>query len=411
MPDYWGGDIAWITPDDLSGYNKKTIARGARSLTAAGYESCSTRLMPAGAVLFTSRAPIGYVAIASGPVCTNQGFKSFVPGDGLLSDYVYWFLQHATPEMRSRGSGTTFPELSKARAGETSIPIPPQAEQRRIVAAIEEQLSRLDSASVSLHAAHTRLAHYKRQVLARLFPAGAVERSIESLAAPSPSAITDGPFGSNLKTEHYTSAGPRVIRLQNIGDGEFLDAMAHVSQEHFEQLRKHEVLAGDVVVAALGEQLPRACLVPSHVPPAIVKADCFRIRVGTDALPAYLVLALNAPQTRARAARIIHGVGRPRLNLREVRELAIPVPATDRQREIVTEFERQTAAAGEMADAIQRALRRGASLRRSILERAISGQLAAQDPSDEPASVLIERITRARATQANRDPRERRMRV
>jgi type I restriction enzyme S subunit len=70
-------------------------------------------------------------------------------------------------------------------------------------------------------------------------------------------SITDGPFGSNLKTEHYTDSGPRVIRLQNIGDGVFVDAVAHISAEHFETLRKHEVFGGDLVIAALGETLPR----------------------------------------------------------------------------------------------------------------------------------------------------------
>ena len=115
VTEYWGGDISWITPDDLSGYTSKYIERGARSITQAGYDSCSTTLMPEDAVLFSSRAPIGYVAIARGPVCTNQGFKSFVPTEAVTSDYLYWFLRHATPGIRATGSGTTFAEVSKKR--------------------------------------------------------------------------------------------------------------------------------------------------------------------------------------------------------------------------------------------------------------------------------------------------------
>src|SRR5207237_167749 len=99
------------------------------------------------------------------------------------------------------------------------------------------------------------------------------------MLAESSDAITDGPFGSNLKSSHYTSAGPRVIRLQNIGDGEFVDVSAHISPSHFKDLEKHSVEPGDLVCALLGDTLPRACFIPEHVGPAIVKADCPRVRL------------------------------------------------------------------------------------------------------------------------------------
>jgi type I restriction enzyme S subunit len=78
--------------------------------------------------------------------------------------------------------------------------------------------------------------------------------TVAELAANEPNAITDGPFGSKLKTAHYTSSGPRVIRLQNVGDGVFIDAPAHISEAHFATLQKHRVRAGDIVIAALGGQ-------------------------------------------------------------------------------------------------------------------------------------------------------------
>src|SRR4051812_9447832 len=122
-------------------------------------------------------------------------------------------------------------------------------------------------------------------------PAGWRWVPVAALAADEPRAITDGPFGSNLKSAHYTDAGPRVIRLQNIGQGRFLDAEAHISPEHFETLRTHEAKAGDIVLASLGEELPRACLVPEWLGPAIVKADCPRLRSDPSLNAEYLVLA------------------------------------------------------------------------------------------------------------------------
>lgn len=102
--------------------------------------------------------------------------------------------------------------------------------------------------------------------------------TLNDIQADEPRAITDGPFGSNLTSSHYTSSGPRVVRLQNIGDGEFVDAYAHISREHFNVLRLHEVLPGDLLVASLSESPPRACIAPSWLGPAIVKADCIRVR-------------------------------------------------------------------------------------------------------------------------------------
>src|ERR1700730_7351231 len=88
-PAYFGGDIAWLTPADLSGYTAKYASCGARNITQEGYENSGAKIMPPGSVLFSSRAPIGYVVIAGNPICTNQGFKSFILNDGLVPDFIY----------------------------------------------------------------------------------------------------------------------------------------------------------------------------------------------------------------------------------------------------------------------------------------------------------------------------------
>lgn len=116
-------------------------------------------------------------------------------------------------------------------------------------------------------------------------PLGWQIATLDELKANEPRAITDGPFGSNLTRAHYTSEGARVVRLQNIGDGVFNDARAYISMQHFEDLRNHEVLAGDLLIASLGEDLPRACIAPAYLSPAIVKADCIRVRLNERADP------------------------------------------------------------------------------------------------------------------------------
>ena len=143
-PSYWDGNIPWITPADLSGYSEKHISSGSRKITKRGLSESSAKLMPAGSVLFSSRAPIGYCVISACEVCTNQGFKSVVPFIADMNEWIYHYLRAQIEEIRSRASGTTFKEISGAEMGNTVISIPPLTEQKRIITAIEMMFSQLD---------------------------------------------------------------------------------------------------------------------------------------------------------------------------------------------------------------------------------------------------------------------------
>lgn len=110
--NYERGMIAWITPKDLSTFSGRYIERGERNITETGLKSCSTQLLPKNTVLFSSRAPIGYVAIAANEVCTNQGFKSVVPNDNTDPLFLYYLLKYNKDKIEGMGSGTTFKEIS-----------------------------------------------------------------------------------------------------------------------------------------------------------------------------------------------------------------------------------------------------------------------------------------------------------
>ncbi len=131
-PDNFGGDIPWVTPKDLSGPHDRYIARGERNLTQQGLDSCSAKLLPAGAVLLSTRAPVGYVAIAKNPIATNQGFRSLIPRDGVFGEYLYYWLSVNTEELERHSSGSTFRELSGTALKSIKLRLPPMGEQRRI---------------------------------------------------------------------------------------------------------------------------------------------------------------------------------------------------------------------------------------------------------------------------------------
>ena len=123
-PEYYTNNgIAWLTPKDLSISQRKFTSKGEIDITQDGYDSCSTKLMPRGTVLFSSRAPIGYITIAKNDICTNQGFKSVIPTLAGTA-FIYCFLKEATQEIENKATGSTFKEASGALMKSLSAIIP-----------------------------------------------------------------------------------------------------------------------------------------------------------------------------------------------------------------------------------------------------------------------------------------------
>ncbi|GHT36614.1 hypothetical protein FACS189427_08550 [Planctomycetales bacterium] len=165
-PSFWeNGNIAWITPADLSGYAEKYIAKGGRNINDKGLAESSAQIMPAGSVLFSSRAPIGYIAISANAVCTNQGFKSITPYILKINEYLYYYLTTRVEDIRSRASGTTFKEISGTEFGNTIVGIPPLAEQRRIVTAIESAFAVIDEIERNKSDLQSAVAAAKSKIL------------------------------------------------------------------------------------------------------------------------------------------------------------------------------------------------------------------------------------------------------
>ncbi|QAA53648.1 restriction endonuclease subunit S [Akkermansia muciniphila] len=139
--NYEGGTIPWITPKDLSGFLERYIAQGERNITEAGLRSCSAQLLPKHSILFSSRAPIGYIAIAACEVCTNQGFKSIIPNNDVDYMFLYYLLKFKKGEIENMGSGTTFKEVSAGVMKNIQVRVPAEKSVQIKIAKI---LSSLD---------------------------------------------------------------------------------------------------------------------------------------------------------------------------------------------------------------------------------------------------------------------------
>ena len=162
-PENFNGEIPWLTPKDLSGTHDRYIERlGERNVSQQGLDSSSAKLLPPGAVLLSTRAPIGYVALAKNPLSTNQGFRSLVVRDTAVPEYLYYWLKLNTEELERHASGSTFRELSGSSLKEIRLSLPPLPEQRAIAAvldSIDEAIERTEEVIAATERLHDALLH------------------------------------------------------------------------------------------------------------------------------------------------------------------------------------------------------------------------------------------------------------
>lgn len=163
--EYFAGDIPWLTPTEVPKLRISRVTNSKERITAEAIKKSSAKIVPIGTVLMTSRASIGYVAIAGVELATNQGFASFIPGAGVHNLYLAFWLWGNADFIRQHATGTTFKEITKSKLRTFQLPLPPLPEQQAIVAKIEELFTQLDAGEAALKRAQANLKRYKASVL------------------------------------------------------------------------------------------------------------------------------------------------------------------------------------------------------------------------------------------------------
>lgn len=214
--DYYGGSIPWITPKDLSSFKGRYITSGERNITEKGLASCSAQMMPKDAVLFTSRAPIGYVAIASQSVCTNQGFKSIVVNEKADPLFVYYLLKYNKDAIEAMGSGTTFKEVSGKTMRAVKVRIPLDVSYQKRIAAV---LDSLDTKIENNERINDNLEQQAHSYFQELFVDNASPEwttgTISDLGT-----VVGGSTPSKAKPEYYTESGIAWITPKDLSINE-----------------------------------------------------------------------------------------------------------------------------------------------------------------------------------------------
>ncbi|TNC09086.1 type I restriction endonuclease subunit S [Methylobacterium terricola] len=414
------GGIAWITPADLAGYEKTFIERGRRSLSEQGYRKSAAKLLPAGAVLFTSRAPIGYCAIAANPIATNQGFKSLTLFGGISAEFARYYLRWSKQFLENFASGTTFLELSSSKVQQVPFPLPPLAEQKRIVAKLDALNARLRHAHTELTRVEALVSHYKKAVLTKFFDDGL--RLIEDTGANSDKKanhlshwkitqlgeIADVKAGITLgkkrKSDDQLLELP-YLRVANVQRG-WLDLRemktVGVTAKEARALILRE---GDVLMNEGGDRdkLGRGWVWDGQIANCIHQNHVFRVRLKPGTIPPRYL----SYYTNEFGQKHFFDEGKQTTNLASISksklsEMLIPVPSYGEAEEIVFHIEAAFAKIDRVADHAKYTLGLVRRLNEALLAEAFRGELVDQDQNDEPASSLLERIERHRINQPSK---------
>ena len=359
---FWNGDIPWVSPKDMKFERIKGAEEG---ITDEGLSSSSSSLVDSGRLLMVVRSGILKhtipVAINDVPVALNQDMKALrFKGQLATSEFFLRWVQGLNDVLLLAWAkqGATVESIEHNYLAETLVPLPPLSEQSAIGAFLDRETGKIDALIAEQEKLLTLLAEKRQATISHAVTRGLnlnapmkdsgvpwlrevpAHWEITSLGRISVSRC-DGPFGSGIKSDHYTEEGALVVRLQNIRAYAFnIGEPVYLDHGYFEtSLRGHEVVGGDLLVAGLGDEnnlLGRACVAPSGLGSALVKADCFRFRLREEkALPHFVAMQLSAGAAFD-AGVMATGTTRSRMPLGVMASRKVALPPLHEQSEIIT---------------------------------------------------------------------------
>ncbi|SCL43337.1 restriction endonuclease subunit S [Micromonospora aurantiaca (nom. illeg.)] len=360
--NYWGGDIPWISAASLKNFR---IVDSDRRITRLG-AAAGTRLVPEGTILFVVRGMSlkteFRIGIAQREVAFGQDCKALIAAPGIDSNFLAYSLVANSGRVLAMvdeaGHGTG--RLPSDQLARLEIGVPSLPEQRRIAEVLEsvdasirsaEQLaSKIDNLGKALlqrllsrwvdESGNLRAAQGNLDSGAGVDESHTFDRqfaTVADVAAPSPGSTTIGPFGSNLMARDYRPSGVPVVFVRDIREGK-LDWISNVWVSHgkAEELAAHAVIPGDVVATKMGLPPGIAAVYPYEMPAGVITADVIRVRPNLDLVrPQWLSLVLNMEPVRRQVSAITGGVTRPKITLRDYRQIRIPLPGLDEQDSIL----------------------------------------------------------------------------
>ncbi len=325
--EYWDGGHAWITPAEMGKLDSPLVSDTRRKITDAGLQNCSAKLVPEYSVILSSRAPIGYVVINEIPMAFNQGCKGLVPGFKMNFQYLYYFLFAKNELLNELGTGTTFKELSSGKLKEILIPLPPLAEQQRIVARLDAAFAAIAEASAAavanLRNARALFDSYLDQVFSTR-GAGWVERRLGDVCD-----FENGDRGSNYpnRNEYVANGIPWINTGHILPDGRLSSIDMHfITKEKYDSLRSGKIRAGDLVYCLRGATLGKTAITSPYSEGAIASSLVI-LRPSPNIEKMFLYFFMISHHGQKQIRKFENGAAQPNLGAKNVAQFVIPVPS------------------------------------------------------------------------------------
>lgn len=393
---YDNGDIAWITPSDLSNYNNMYISKGKKMITKLGLMKSSAKLLPKGTVCLSSRAPIGYVVIAKNELSTNQGFKSFLPSKVFKSEYLYWYLKSIKHILEAKASGTTFLELSAKKAGEVEIPLPPINEQQRIVNRIESLFAKLDRAKELIENTLAKFEQNKMAILHKAFSGELTAKwrkennidlsSWECTILKNIIDVRDGTHDSPI----YVSSGYPLITSKNLKNNKVnFNNIKYITKEDYDNINKRsKVEINDVLFSMIGT-IGNPVIIKEEPLFAIKNVALFKSSnyINMEFFRNYLETKYVLDKMKKEAK----GTTQKFVSLNYLRNFPIKLPTIEEQQEIVNILDKLLTKYNKIKN-LEQQLEKIELLKKAILAKAFRGELGTNNPDEESAENLLKEI-------------------
>ena len=316
-----------------------------------------------------------------------------------------WLLEHVLADLYAQAHGSGMIHITKSKFEATQVPISPRAEQKRIVTAIEEHFSRLDAAEATLRQSLKRLDTLRSAILTDAFHASRDLPSTWHWSAIGDVAEVKSGIQKQPKRRPHKNPAP-FLRVANVLRGELLLDEIHEIELFDGELERYRIHHGDLLVVegnGSPAQIGRAASWSDQILNCVHQNHLIRVSPGPNLSPKFLSLYWNAPHTASLLRDVASSTsGLYTLSTRKIKSMPIPIAPLSEQERIAARVDGELEKQVRLRESIRYALDRVTSLRRSVLATAFSGQLVPQDPDDEPASVLLERIAASRAAEPAR---------
>ncbi|MCF8152498.1 MAG: restriction endonuclease subunit S [Sulfuritalea sp.] len=371
---YWDGLHQWITPAEMGKRATPYIDQTDRTITDAGLQNSSAKLLSAQSVILSSRAPIGHLVINTVPMATNQGCKGLVPREGLDCKYLYFYLASIVPLLNDLGTGATFKELSGGKLKDVPIPVPPLTEQHRIVAILDEAFDGIATAKANAEKNLQNARALFESHLQSVFTDRG-EGWISTTLDKATGGVFTGPFGSLLHKSDYVTGGIPLVNPAHITNiGIEPDLQKTISAETAERLTSYIMREGDIVIGRRGE-MGRCALVTDVEDGWLCGTGSFFIKPSERCYPGYLVRFLRSDACKQKLEKIAGGAVMPNLSNTDLGNLSIDLPPIERQKAILLEVEVIAKETQRLESLYQQKLTALDELKKSLLHQAFSGAL------------------------------------